>query len=313
MSDHSDAPNPRADITDLFVFSQPDDGAGSVLVLNINPAAAERDVNVDPDVSYEIKIDTDGDLEPDVAFHIRFGVRSPSDQTATVYRSSGLLARESGPVGEVAIAGTVSTEGSVAVTAVDGYRFFAGLRSDPWFADVDGFLNDMRFTGHDTFGDRNVFGIVLGLPNAMLGSAGTVRIWARTVVREHGEDVQVDQVGRPLVNAVFNRTEPEQAAMNETPPSRQVARFCDQFVRLLQGFGYSEPDAMRLATEFLPDVLPFDPSLPAGYPNGRRLTDDIADLRAALVTQSKVTTDLVGPHTDLLDDFPYLAPPHPVQ
>jgi hypothetical protein len=30
------------------------------------------------------------------------------------------------------------------------------------------------------------------------------------------------------------------------------------------------------------------------------------------VTMGLVTTDGVGPHADLLDEFPYLGPPHPV-
>jgi hypothetical protein len=34
-------------------------------------------------------------------------------------------------------------------------------------------------------------------------------------------------------------------------------------------------------------------------------------LLAALLTRGRVTSDGVGPHTDLLDDFPYLGAPHP--
>jgi len=54
----------------------------------------------------------------------------------------------------------------------------------------------------------------------------------------------------------------------------------------------------------------YDPSEPAGYPNGRLLTDDTADLIVALLTRGRITSDGVGPHTDLLDEFPYLGPPH---
>jgi len=47
-----------------------------------------------------------------------------------------------------------------------------------------------------------------------------------------------------------------------------------------------------------------------GYPdNGRTLTDDVADLFFSIYTNGKVT-DKVGPHGDLLDQFPYLGPPH---
>jgi hypothetical protein len=60
----------------------------------------------------------------------------------------------------------------------------------------------------------------------------------------------------------------------------------------------------------LPDVLVYDPSDRGGFPNGRRLTDDVGDLMIATLTRGRVTTDLVGPHTDLLDEFPYLGAPH---
>jgi hypothetical protein len=85
-----------------------------------------------------------------------------------------------------------------------------------------------------------------------------------------------------------------------------------RFVARLRAFGYGEAEATDLAAGLLPDVLPYDASNAAGYPNGRRLTDDIADLRVSVATMGKVTTDLVGPHADLLDEFPYLGAPHPV-
>jgi hypothetical protein len=55
----------------------------------------------------------------------------------------------------------------------------------------------------------------------------------------------------------------------------------------------------------------YDKSNPAGYPNGRGLADDFVDLMIAMLTRGRVTGDGVGPHTDLLDEFPYLGAPHP--
>jgi hypothetical protein len=207
----------------------------------------------------------------------------------------------------------VSRDGEVRTTEAGEYRFFAGLRSDPWFADVDGFLDDFRFTGHDTFADRNVFAIMLEVPNASLGSVAPIRIWARTMAPAHGKATQVDQVGHPLINALFNRTDADQAAFNRTPPGRQRAQFTERFVSALRSFGYPDAEARGLAARLLPDVLVYDWSSSAGYPNGRRLTDDILDLRVAMLTGGRVTTDLVGPHADLLNEFPYLGEPHPVR
>jgi hypothetical protein len=50
---------------------------------------------------------------------------------------------------------------------------------------------------------------------------------------------------------------------------------------------------------------------PTRYPdNGRTLTDDVVDAFLPLLTNGKVTVDMVGAHRDLLAEFPYRGPPH---
>jgi Domain of unknown function (DUF4331) len=182
----------------------------------------------------------------------------------------------------------------------------------PFFLDADGLRNGFQFTGHDTFADRNVFGMVLEVPNAALGSAGPLRLWARTMVPVHGTVAQVDSVGRPGVATVFNRTDDDRAAFNEVPPTTQLERFGARFVAGFRSMGYSEVEAGDLIPGFLPDVLVYNPSGPAGYPNGRRLTDDVVDPLVAMVTMGRVASDGVHPHVDLLGEFPYLGAPHAV-
>ena len=64
----------------------------------------------------------------------------------------------------------------------------------------------------------------------------------------------------------------------------------------------------------LPDILRYDPGQPASFPrNGRTLTDDVIDVFLPLITNGKVLGDKVGPHKDLLSEFPYLGPPHKVR
>ena len=75
--------------------------------------------------------------------------------------------------------------------------------------------------------------------------------------------------------------------------------------------GYSPEEARRLAEPMLPDILPYDPTRPVGYPdNGRLFTDDVGDHLVAILTNGRVTEDKVGPHDDFLSEFPYLGPPH---
>ncbi len=310
MSDHFDASDMRTDITDLYVFpARRDDTA--VLVLDVNPEPSTPAASIDPQASYEIKIDTDGDMLADIAFHVLFEADGES-VTATVYRSTGTDAQGTGRLGERVIDGAPVSVGSDAhIVDADGYRFFAGVRSDPHFKDILGFRNDFQFTGDDPVANRNVFGIVLEVPDAAIGAEAVVRVWARTMGWRDGEVVQLDQAGRPGINNAFNTDDEDNAAFCRSSPADQRADFGDKFIAFLRELGYPDAEATELGLSFLPDWLVYDRSDPAGYPNGRRLTDDTADLLAALLTRGRITGDLAGPHTDYLADFPYLGPPHP--
>jgi hypothetical protein len=56
--------------------------------------------------------------------------------------------------------------------------------------------------------------------------------------------------------------------------------------------------------------MSYDPTRPASFPsNGRTLTDDAGDAFVAVLTNGRVTEDKVGPHSDLLPEFPYVGPP----
>ena len=90
------------------------------------------------------------------------------------------------------------------------------------------------------------------------------------------------------------------------------ARFVAVFTHALEhAGGYKPEEANRVAETLLPDLLRYDPTRPASFPNnGRALNDDVSDVFLAILTNGKVTEDKVGPHDDLLDHFPYLAPPH---
>ncbi|HMK94356.1 MAG TPA: hypothetical protein VK536_03040 [Candidatus Limnocylindrales bacterium] len=74
--------------------------------------------------------------------------------------------------------------------------------------------------------------------------------------------------------------------------------------------GYTPEGAQAAARSLLPDVLPYDPKKAAAYPgNGRTPTDDSKDIFLT-VYNGRLTWDKCGPHTDLLQEFPYLGAPH---
>jgi len=51
-----------------------------------------------------------------------------------------------------------------------------------------------------------------------------------------------------------------------------------------------------------------DTSSAAGFPNGRRLADDVIEIELGLVTNGAVTTDCVANDSTFSNSFPYLAP-----
>jgi len=173
---------------------------------------------------------------------------------------------------------------------------------------LTGNFNHMQFTGDDFFADKNVCTIVIELPNSALGN-NEVGIWARTVDKTAEGWIQADRGGRPM-QAVFLVGEQRDAYLSGEPANDD--RFIGVFAHELEhSGGYAPQDATAVARKLLPDILSYDPRESARFPhNGRTLTDDVVDVFLSIYTNGKVTGDKVGPHGDLLNEFPYLGPPH---
>ena len=319
MADHLDAPgltspmsDPRTDITDVYAFRKPGDSSKSILVLNVNPLAPALASFFNSEAIYTINVDTDGDAIADRSFRIRFSEVEDGAQTATVHLAKGALAARLSDGGRAVIAGAPASFGSQPhITTRGEYRFFAGLRSDPFFFDLLGFINNLTFTGSDFFADKNVFGIVLEVPNSALGTSPT-RLWGRTVLSKNGTLVRDDRMARAAINTVFNHGE-DKNIFNSIDPDQDLTAVTAEGKTFVQSFRDSLTalggDA-NLATVLLPDLLDYDFLKPSGYLNGRRLQDDVIDISLNLVTNGGLKTDGVGPHTDYLADFPYLGQPH---
>jgi Domain of unknown function (DUF4331) len=309
---HRDA---RLDFTDLYAFPKPGDGGKSILIMNVHPSASVNppgpttDDPFAPDALYELKVDTDGDAVADVAYRVRFTSDKSGAQTATLRRVEGKQAAGTGDDGHTILEGApVSTGRDARVTEAGDYLFFAGWRSDPFFFDVQGGLNNLQFTGDDFFADKDVCSIVLEMPNYDLGPK-EVGLWARTLDGAGGKWVQADRGARPQ-QAVFLPGAERSAYLAAEPADD--ARFVAAFAHSLEhAGGYTPEEARRVAEKLLPDILSYDPKRPASFPdNGRRLTDDVVDVFLPILTNGKVKVDKVGPHSDLLDGFPYVGPPH---
>ncbi len=308
----------RLDLTDLYAFPKPGDAGKSIFIMNVhpsvgvNPPGPTTEVPFATEAVYELKIDCDGDLIADIAYRVRFTSSESGAQTATLRRAVGAQAAGIGDDGQVIVEGApVSTGPEARVTEAGDYRFFAGWRSDPFYFDVQGALNNLQFTGDDFFADKDVCCIVLEVPNSAL-SPTKMGLWARTLDGASGKWIQADRGARP--NQTPFLAGEQNAAYLAAEPADD-ARFVPVFAHALEHTGgYTPAEATRVAGTLLPDLLPYDPRRPASFPdNGRALTDDVVDFFLPLLTNGKVTHDKVGPHTDLLAGFPYVGPPHNTQ
>jgi Domain of unknown function (DUF4331) len=309
---HGDA---RLDFTDLYAFPKPGEADKSILIMNVHPSAVVNPPGPTtaepfaPEALYELKIDTDGDAVADIAYRVRFLSSESGSQTATLRRALGADAAELGDSGQVIVEGAqVSTGPQARVTEAGDHRFFAGWRSDPFFFDTLGALNNLQFTGDDFFADKDVCSIVLEVPNSALAPK-RLGLWARTLDGAGGKWVQADRGALPA-QAVFLVGADRDAYLAGAPADD--ARFVAGFAHALElTGGYAPEEARRVAGTLLPDMLSYDPTRPARFPgNGRTLTDDAADAFLAIITNGKVTEDKVKAHSDLLAEFPYLGPPH---
>jgi hypothetical protein len=318
----------RLDLCDLYAFQSPADPTRTVLILNANPNADA----LDPDAIYRLNIDNDGDYRTDVALSYVFGPPRDGVQTASVFLARGAEARSEEAAGNTIFADVeVSFDATPNIVTSGPYTFFAGARSDAFFFDYDGIDNlfdtsggrnftaphlggKSPWTGKDSNTEANVFSTVIELPTSELGGDPEIHIWGRCSVQRDGKLLHVDRAGHPSVSSFFNTDETKEE-FNASEPVNDRARWLDQFVHLMgHTGGYTRDEAIAAidAHRILPDTLNFDPSRPAKYPNGRVFSDNVIDHRLAFLSKGEIPPDGLSPHTDVLEEFPYLGTPHPV-
>jgi len=140
-----------------------------------------------------------------LAFHVVFSDPEAGPRAATVYRLTGVAERGAGAGGGVILQhAPVSLTREAAIAGSGPYRFFADLRSEPFFADPEGYVDNMQWTGRGGWAGNDIFGIVLEVPNSALGPQPQIGIWGRTMARVQGALTPVNQMGRPG-NNVFRQ------------------------------------------------------------------------------------------------------------
>ncbi len=331
LSTHGDR-----DINDVYVFNNAA-RTRTVFAMTTNPAVNVPSVdpfaNFGTNVRYVINVDRTGDAVQDLAFVWRFGTAGANGQAYTVWRYAGHNARTLAHGVKIGSGWTGTGIG----TATGDAKVFAGVRADPFFFDLLGFLGtvlgvgDTQLgTGGDFFAGLNTNAMVLEVPNDSIG-ATNIDVWGTTSYWEDGAWHKADQMGRPAINTVFNTKYVTAAAnknlFNETAPSQQnssslpfhgnvVATLMN--INFLLGTGcpdYDEATANTIADYLLPDVITYQVGSTANgavFPfNGRKLSADVIDAELAVTTNGCVTSDGADAsgHT-YLPSFPYLGVPN---
>ena len=191
--------------------------------------------------------------------------------------------------------------------------------------------------GRDTFAGYNVKGIALSIPKTLLqGSAGniigvegvTMRRTPRIITGKGealgaGRFVNVDRMGVPAVNVALIPLARKNEYNSASPVDDANGRFANTIIGTLTALGTNSQNINLLASIAVlnGDYLRLDLSKTntgpgggnnagSGFPNGRRLGDDVIDTILFVVTNGVITA---GDHVNsndvpLTNTFPYFAP-----
>jgi hypothetical protein len=194
-SDHRDSAlltsNPAEDIADVYTFLNPSDASRVVLAMTVSGFIPPSEVGTtffDPDVLYQLKIDTNGDAVEDLVIqafvtgsgaHQVMHFRGPVAPAEVGASAKALRGPETATV-------RVSNSATPIVAERNGIKVFAGVRDDPFFFDltqfkhvVAGEATSFNNPGTDAFAGFNVLAIVIELPKSLLASS-RIGVWGTT-------------------------------------------------------------------------------------------------------------------------------------
>lgn len=249
--------NPQSNITDLFFFPQ---GDRMILILDVRRSLREaKPYALDP-LTYQINMDFSTPLSFESAENrARYGAAVPQPEKIHPDATITLRLRNNVTLNEISFNNLKDT---------DKIELFVGVRDDPFV--------------FPRFFAKNTISMVMSIPmSAFPAGQRDFILWATA-----SQDGKVtDHVGRSL------RTQlPRFGFLNDLPPSEHVKKlmerrkFLDGIYNFLRDKKESTPRAIADLLQFTflirpydiaPDVLIYSNRYPAGYPNGRLLTDDV--------------------------------------
>ena len=143
-SDHQDSPtvvaNPMEDITDQYVFPDPNVPGNVVLVMDFCPligAGCPSNPTFDPNVLYQFKIASGyGNGTPDYTEHMVIQMKANSASASPTFTVYGPNAPNEVSTNNTLVAPTGQVAYKTTVTIAPGVQAFVGPRHDPFFIDL---------------------------------------------------------------------------------------------------------------------------------------------------------------------------------
>jgi len=388
-SSHREAPliaeDPSADLTDVYAFRSPDKPDTVTLLANVlpgeDPAAGPNWYTFSRTARYNLKIDTNGDVKPDVIYRFQFQTKTgpfflgDTAQPFTVTRIEGgkttVVAKGTTAPNNIGPRSTPnyhSLAAKAVVPLAGGGQAFAGQRDDPFFGDIGAIFDLVAIRkgtgnaggGKDFFAGYGVHSYAIQVPIAALHAKNdTIGVWASVerkkttvrgaVTRDSGNWVQVDRLGNPLVNEViiptgmkdlWNSYQPWSESKFEQYYTSPILAAVINKLYKLGALETGRDDLVAVLLTGVPklnytgpklaDVLRLNLAIPVtanpnrmgvlagdnqGWPNGRRLGDDVIDIAEQAVGGFLKGTKLPlgdGVNADDLKpmaSFPYVADP----
>jgi hypothetical protein len=338
-SDHDDGAvdtkGQNLNLTDLYVFREGDQNPNAssqdlVLIMNTNPRSlARQQYFFSTRARYEFNIARVNDNnatptgKPDVTLRFEFGAPNAQQmQPVTItairdgqtYRTKAMTT----PLGQ-------ASQGHKVQMGNTPFQFFAGLREDPFFFDVEQFfrvragaLGKGPAVGFrdpsqalDFAKGYNVNAIAIRLPIQWLQGNKPVKtfdVWETISLPKgpgqgNGQYQQVERLARPGINEGLVVTNDFLNALNQVGPDFEAAALAGQpdaakaagpivteAIQTLKAIGNDDQRAQTLIGAFLPDVMRIDTSGESGY--GNALNDKGSPIRGRRLKDDVIDTTL---------------------
>jgi hypothetical protein len=258
-ADHREAPLvdsiAEGDITDVYLFTDPNDATRVVFIMNVNPFSVPAELpsySLASDLLYQFKIDNTGDAREDLVIQVVADVAGQK-QTIRVFGPSAPAQSGARNTLSVASPSAQGTFGAVFGNAT-GIQGFVGMRDDPFVFDVGQFFRVLNgsqdvfrqigtsfrgravradgTSGVDGFGGFDVTSIAVSVPKSMVrGATSKVNVWAtvsqRIPDRRGGGRTytQIERMGQEVFATVFIPGGAPRDAQNAEIPEHDVANY----------------------------------------------------------------------------------------